>query len=46
MKLLVIGSLNMDLVVNCDRRPIPGEMVLYAEKTAKQYGKTVVIYSF
>lgn len=27
MKLLVIGSLNMDLVVNCDRRPVPGETV-------------------
>ncbi len=27
MKLLVIGSLNMDLVVDCDRRPTPGETV-------------------
>ncbi len=27
MKLLVIGSLNMDLVINCNRRPNPGETV-------------------
>ena len=39
-KILVIGSLNMDFVINTDKMPVPGETVLGNDFSLCPGGKT------